>query len=231
MTDRPPHETICIANRFGRQTVESDTDASQADRLLGDVEELRRRARRERRQHALWAMLSGVVSLVGAATFLLTDQLETRSCEQIESGTHCVEGTLGFDAGWVWVVATLGAVAVPFVRRYRRGSWRPSTGVWVALAIGALVVFPGVIPLLSVISPIAYPVAAAVAVSAIAARRRAVLETATAVVLAVMMLYVHFRIDPAWMLERNLGLTLFSLAVAVLAFLLAAVWHRQDHGS
>ncbi|MDP8932485.1 MAG: hypothetical protein M3O70_29035 [Actinomycetota bacterium] len=42
------------------------------------------------------------------------------------------------------------------------------------------------------------------------------------------MLYVHFRIDPAPLLERNLGLTLFSLAAALVAFLLAAVWGRRD---
>ncbi len=196
--------------------------------MLEDVNQLRDRVRRERRQHPLSAALIGAVAAVGAVTFFFTQQIETRSCEETEFVMSCVGGIRGFDEGWVWLVAGLVAIAVPFVRRYRHGTWRPSTGAWIAMAIVALVIVPSVLPLMSVLAPIVYPVLAAVAIVGVAVRRRDVLASVTGVVLAATTLYVDLRVDPASLLEHNLGLTLFSVAVSLLAFGLAALWARED---
>jgi hypothetical protein len=210
----------------------TNADTSYAHRILDDVGHLRTRARRERRQHALWVALIGAVALLGAVGFAVTDQIETRSCQDIGGGgLACTVATRGFDFGWLWLLGAAAVVAVPYVRRYRRGTWRPSSGVWIAMAIVVFLILPVVVPLSSAVPAYVYPVLAAAAVAAVAVQRRDAAATVAAVLLAGAMLYVELGVDSARLLERNLGLALSALSVALLAFGLAVWWDRRVVGN
>jgi hypothetical protein len=200
----------------------------QAHEMLDDVNRLRARVRRHRRQHPLWGTLTGAVAAIGSATFYFTDQIETSSCEEMDWGTVCSGSLRSFNGGWIWLLAATVAVALPFLRRYRRGTWQPSTAAWIGIGIIALIVLPVLVPLVSVLDPIVYPLGAAFAVVALAIRRRDAAITAAAVLLVGAMLHANLRVRLPWLHESNLGLALSSLAVAVLAFGAAALWAQQE---
>lgn len=204
--------------------------------LLDQVDGLRDRVRRQRRPYPLWAALVAGVAALGAASFVLSDQLVSRSCQRGALGSlSCVADIRSYDEGWVWLLAAVLAVAVTYVRRYRRGIWRPSGRFWVAGALVVLVGIPAILPLVTIglLPPIAYPVAAAVSLTAIAWRRGAPVAAGSALVLAVAMVLVDRRVagpidGPSWWLRGNLGLALSAAAVAVLAAVVALGWVRQD---
>lgn len=197
--------------------------------VLDDVDRLRRRVRRERRPDARWAALVAAVAAVGAVAFVASDQIRSQSCEVTGTGmTVCATGGRGSQAGWVWLAATVLAVAAHWAVRYRRGTWRPTTGVWVAIVFTVLFVLPAPMPLLAVLPAVVYPVAAAAALGSVALRRRDPFVATAAAVVAVSALWIDLTVDAPALLHRNLGLALASVAVALLSLGAARTWQRQD---
>ena len=207
-------------------------DAPSADRarsILDELGRVRQRARGQRRQDPLWAGLVAAVSAVGGLTFWMADQIETpQSCAMVDGGMLCSMSTQAFSLGWIWLAAALIATVVPFWWRHRHGTWRPSTGATVALAVVAVVVLPTVFSLVGVVHPVVHPTATAAAIAALAARRRDWPFLVAACLTAAGVLHVEFRVDASALMHHNLGLTLSALAVAGVATVAAAVWHARD---
>lgn len=203
-------------------------NAPNADPARFAVDELGR-ARGQRRQDPLRAGLVAAVSAVGAVTFWSADQIETWSCETSRGAVQCAGTMQTFTLGWVWVAAALIAGGVPFWMRYRRGTWRPSAGLVVALAVVVVVVLSTLLPLVSILHPVVYPTATAAAIATLAARRRDGTVLALSILAAAGLLYIEFRVDAAALLEHNLGLAGSALAIAAVAALAAATWRVRDH--
>lgn len=203
-------------------------DATAAAALLDDVETLRARVHRDRYPYGLWAGLIAAVAATGAIGFLLNDQIITRSCQVTGTGgSFCTEGGAGFNGWWVWVLAAAAAMTASIARRYRRGMWRPT---WRTLAVAVLALY-AVAPLVQqsrFVPAVVYPAAAAVALGAVAARRRDILVVVVAGLAVAVSVVLWWRIDADWFLNRNAGLALVSLGVAAVAAAVAGLWRRRD---
>lgn len=197
--------------------------------LLEDVDGLRRGARRDRNPVALWTLLIGVVATLGAVAFLISPTMEVWHCDQGRMGMSCAGALRPFAGWWVWVLGGLLAIGVALGRQYRRGLWRPSAPMLAVLAIVGLWYGPFVVAWGGFdVSPVAYPTAAAVTLAAVATRARRVGLAVAAGGLAIVVPLVDWRVDAAWFLDHNAGLTLLSATVAGAALAMATRLRRRD---
>lgn len=203
---------------------------SDAGLLLDYVGAVQRRVRRQHREHWLWALILALIAAGGAVLFLVTDQVAFRSCDQGGYGVSCVEGFSSFDGWAYWPLAGAVGLATPFLRRYRRGTWRPPVPWWGLALMGLAVAgFVGPLFVLPASQPVIYPVAAAGLQGVVAAARPSLVGVGACLAVAGLALYINHGLDhQTALLANNLGLAISTTAVAVLGAALASWWYYQD---
>lgn len=209
---------------------------SEGAQLLEEIDDLRRRVRARHREHALWAVLIGLVALGGALAFLFSPQIREVSCEPFDGGAGmvCGQGEGLFLLWWYWPLAAAAAVGLAFARRHRRGTWRMSSVGWVVLTIVGVFALPTAVTLLGVVAPpVTYPMAAATALAGVARSRRSGLGVGIALAAVAGVVVVELALSdmtgvPQSLLRNNLGWALSSLTVALAALLCAVLWTVRD---
>lgn len=207
-----------------------ETDAHE---LLDQVNSVRARVRNHSRPGRLGAVLIGAVALVGALAFVASDQLVSvlPGCDAARQG--CSTSHRGFNGAWAWHLGAVVAIGYPFFRRYRAGSWRPSTPLVVAVAGAVVLLGPSLLQTQHGVPAVAYPAATAVALGVMGWSRRLIGVVVVSIVLAVGVLLAHWIAFEAasqarWYFAQNLGLAGLSVIVGLAALIMSNQFDRRD---
>ena len=205
--------------------------------LFDDMHSMRVHARRARAADAAAAGLAALLSLGGAAVFLVSTQITSVACQA--PGT-CSAESVGFNGWAYWVIGGGVASVLVALLRHVRGVHRAratrmagrSVMFLIVAAVAALFAGYGTTTVGGWDEPWLFPAAALAVVGALAARRRdmSAAITCAAVSLGIVAAGMRTKIafGPVWWFEHNAGLAMSAAVAGLIASVLAWRWYRQD---